>query len=42
LDLTTLVPLFPSRIVEMLGYYILDEVVVGLELFFYHKLGIFL
>jgi hypothetical protein len=35
LDLTTLVAIFPSRIVELLGHYILDEVVLGLELFFY-------
>ncbi len=38
LDLTTLVEIFPSRIVELLGHYILDEVAIGLELFFNQKL----
>jgi len=33
LDLATLVVIFPLKIVELLGHYTLDEVVVGLELF---------
>jgi hypothetical protein len=33
LDLATLVAIFSSRIVELLGHYILDDVVIGLELF---------
>jgi hypothetical protein len=35
LDLVTLVAIFSSRIVELLGHYILDEVVIGLELFYF-------
>jgi hypothetical protein len=39
LDLATLVAIFPSRIIELHGHYILDEVAIGLELFFYQKLA---
>jgi hypothetical protein len=34
LDLATRIAIFPSRIVELFGHYILDEVAIGLELFF--------
>jgi hypothetical protein len=32
LDLATLFAIFSSRIVELLGHYIFNEVVIGLEL----------
>jgi hypothetical protein len=34
LDLATLVAIFPSRIVELFGHYILDEVAIGLKFLF--------
>jgi hypothetical protein len=37
LDLTTLVAIFPSRILELFGHYILDEVAIGFlnDIYFY-------